>query len=42
MATPIEYVDEQWTKWQEKNSVVDHIDTEELKDVLVKDLSCWA
>lgn len=41
MATPIEFVDEQWNKWQVLNepSRFTHIDTEELKDVLINDLT---
>jgi hypothetical protein len=41
MATPIEFVDEQWKVWQENNPDVsfEHIDTEELKEILIKDLS---
>lgn len=40
MATPIEFVDKQWEEWQDKNpaSSFAHIDTEELKDNLVRDL----
>ena len=41
MATPIEFVDKQWTEWQETNSpsTFKHIDTEELKSALIKDLT---
>lgn len=41
MATPVEFVDEQWDKWQKENdaSRFEHIDTDSLKEVLVKDLS---
>ena len=41
MATPIEFVDEQWKVWQENNpdSSYEHIDTEELKEILIRDLS---
>ena len=41
MATPIEFVDEQWKVWQENNpdGSFEHIDTEELKEILIKDLS---
>ena len=41
MATAPEFVDAQWSKWQEENPVENfrHIDTEELKTVLVKDLT---
>lgn len=41
MATPIEFVDEQWNKWQKENDATrfDHINTDFLKEVLLKDLS---
>jgi hypothetical protein len=41
MATPIEYVEKQWTEWQEKNptSSFEHIDEAQLKEVLIKDLT---
>jgi len=41
MATPIEFVDEQWKIWQENNPAKSfgHVDTEELKEILIKDLS---
>jgi len=41
MATPIEYVDKQWTEWQDANQVnsFKHIDTEELKCKLIEDLT---
>jgi len=41
MATPIEFVDKQWKIWQENNpdSSFEHIDTDELKEILIKDLS---
>ena len=41
MATPIEFVDEQWKNWQENNpdGSFEHIDTDELKEILIKDLS---
>ena len=41
MATAPEFVDAQWSKWQEENPVENfqHIDTEELKTVLIKDLT---
>jgi len=41
MATPIEFVDEQWKIWQENNPAESfgHVDTEELKEILIKDLS---
>jgi hypothetical protein len=40
MATPVEFVDEQWNKWQKENDAerFEHIDTNLLKDILVKDL----
>jgi len=41
MATPIEYVEEQWQKWQENNPVdkFEHIDEESMKEILIKDLT---
>jgi hypothetical protein len=41
MATPIEYVEEQWKAWQEKNptSSFEHIDEESMKNVLIEDLT---
>jgi len=41
LATAPEFVDAQWSKWQEENPVENfrHIDTEELKTVLIKDLT---
>ena len=41
MATPIEYVDKQWHDWQEKNPVdkFEHIDEDNMKEVLIKDLT---
>jgi hypothetical protein len=41
MATPIEFVEEQWTKWQEENPVdkFEHIDEESMKEILIKDLT---
>jgi hypothetical protein len=40
MATPIEFVDSQWIEWLDKNPAnsYDHVDTEELKRVLIQDL----
>jgi len=38
MATPIEFVDKQWNEWSENNTSFDHIDTEELKELLIRDL----
>jgi hypothetical protein len=41
MATPIEFVEKQWVEWQEKNPVSSfkHIDTEQLKNQLIEDLT---
>ena len=41
MATPKDYVDKQWDQWQEKNPVesFEHIDTDFLKETLIKDLT---
>ena len=41
MATPIEFVEEQWQTWIEKNPLgtYEHIDQEKLVDVLIKDLT---
>ena len=41
MATPLEFVEKQWTDWQEKNSTdhFEHIDTEQLTNVLIDDLT---
>jgi len=41
MATPIDYVDAQWEKWQVLNDPerFEHIDTEQLKEILIKDLT---
>ena len=41
MATPIEYVEKQWEEWQEKNhpSSFEHIDEENMKQILIKDLT---
>ena len=41
MATPIEFVEKQWTEWQEKNPVssFEHIDEELMKKVLIEDLT---
>jgi hypothetical protein len=41
MATPVEYVDKQWSEWQEKNSpeYFEHIDEEQLKKTLTEDLT---
>jgi hypothetical protein len=37
--TPIELVEKQWEAWQEKNPVIDHVDTDKLKSKLIEDLS---
>ena len=39
MPTPIEFVDSQWIEWQEKNTVINHIDTDEVKSKLIEDLT---
>ena len=39
MATPIELVDKQWQEWQDTNPAINHIDTDNLKEVLIKDLT---
>ena len=41
MATPIEFVEKQWKEWQEANPTdkFEHIDVENLKEVLIKDLT---
>jgi len=41
MATSIEFVEKQWTEWQEVNdpATFNHIDTENLKKVLIDDLT---
>lgn len=41
MATPIDFVNEQWDKWQKENDACrfEHIDTDSLKETLIKDLS---
>ena len=41
MATPVEYVDKQWNEWSAANEPgnAEHIDTEELKRVLIEDLT---
>jgi hypothetical protein len=41
MATPIEFVEEQWQKWQENNPAdkFQHIDEEHMKKVLIEDLT---
>ena len=37
--TPIEHVEKQWTTWQEKNTSIPHIEVDEVKANLIKDLS---
>ena len=37
--TPPELVEKQWQTWQEKNPVIEHIDTDELKSKLIEDLT---
>lgn len=41
MATPIEFVEEQWQKWQENNPAdkFEHIDEASMKEILIKDLT---
>ena len=39
MATPKEYVDEQWDKWSLEHDKHKHVDTDELREILVKDLT---
>ena len=39
MATPIEFVEEQWQAWSEKNTTFEHIDENSMKEVLIKDLT---
>ena len=41
MATPIEFVEEQWQKWQEENPADSfaHIDEEHMRKVLIEDLT---
>ena len=41
MATPTDYVDKQWNEWQQANPVesFEHIDTDVLKETLIRDLS---
>ena len=41
MATPIEFVEAQWTKWQEENPAdkFEHIDEASMKEILIKDLT---
>lgn len=39
MATPIDFVEKQWDEWIEKNNTHTHIDTDELKEKLINDLT---
>ena len=39
MATPIEFVEEQWQEWTKSNPLCLHVDTDELKRTLVSDLT---
>ena len=41
MATPIEFVESQWEKWQEENPAdkFEHIDEASMKEILIKDLT---
>jgi len=41
MATPIDYVEKQWKQWQEDNpqESIEHIDEDQLKEVLIGDLT---
>lgn len=39
LPTSEEHIEQQWVAWQEKNSVIEHIDEEELKANLIADLS---
>jgi hypothetical protein len=41
VATPIEFVEKQWEKWQEENPVesFEHIDEASMKEILIKDLT---
>lgn len=41
MATPIEFVEKQWEEWQAENppESIQHIDVDELKETLIKDLT---
>ena len=41
MATPIEFVEKQWVEWQENNPTHTHIDTEELTELLIKELNFY-
>lgn len=39
MATPIEFVEKQWNEWSDKNTSFEHIDTEQVKELLIRDLT---
>jgi hypothetical protein len=39
MATPIDYVEKQWKEWQDSSPQISHIDTQELKETLIRDLT---
>ena len=41
MATPPEFVEEQWKKWSEANpsNKFEHIDEDQMKEILIKDLT---
>ena len=39
MATPIEYVEKQWKEWSEKTTTFEHIDEDEMKKILIEDLT---
>lgn len=39
MATPVEFVEKQWEEWREKNPQVAHVDTAEVTELLIKDLT---
>jgi len=39
MATPIEYVEKQWKEWSEKTTIFEHIDEDEMKKILIEDLT---
>ena len=39
MATPIEYVEKQWKEWSEKTTTFEHINEDEMKKILIEDLT---
>ena len=39
MATPIDYVEKQWQAWQDSSPEIVHIDTQQLKECLIQDLT---